>query len=468
MSSCEEIIGRNKKHAWMAFLCEDNTTEELLATIERLDASDARDAQEQEAETAAREGRAETAAECERAAKRFDLDFKETTTHRAPSGCIVRNNQPHAFFNNQENPNGVTKNQYKSMESFASDRRDPSKCEATALKLGVPYMLVNYTHAPSGCHRTIGDGYMYFNENKYPNVHGFGVTLLHEEYQSAHEYMQSAAGKQAIADYESAKATAEVEEGNCKRAAEEVGLHYNRGRENQYLPSGCFVNAGYAIYNRNYRPKQELLQQGPRKPWRPMEDVVSEVEACAAKAEEFGLEFEVGDSPNAPSGCVVRDKDEVAVYNTDFNLERDTGGVHGPYQTTDGPYQTMEKFAEKARLDEEKRLAEEARAAAAAVDATSCTGWPCTIEGQKCPMGTPGASKSNYTCTSILDGRGGSALFWTPDGSNNCPGWDCDIQQQICNHTNGKKYMCVSKSGGGIGWKDFDQAEYHRSYKAMS
>ena len=30
--------------------------------------------------------------------------------------------------------------------------------------------------------------------------------------------------------------------------------------------------------------------------------------------------------------------------------------------------------------------------------ATSCKGWDCTIEGQKCPKGVPGASRSDYIC----------------------------------------------------------------------
>ena len=32
------------------------------------------------------------------------------------------------------------------------------------------------------------------------------------------------------------------------------------------------------------------------------------------------------------------------------------------------------------------------------LNATSCTGWECSIEGQLCPKGVPGASAGNYLC----------------------------------------------------------------------
>ena len=34
-------------------------------------------------------------------------------------------------------------------------------------------------------------------------------------------------------------------------------------------------------------------------------------------------------------------------------------------------------------------------------DATSCTGWDCSINGQFCPNGAPGSGKTNYLCTSL-------------------------------------------------------------------
>ena len=32
------------------------------------------------------------------------------------------------------------------------------------------------------------------------------------------------------------------------------------------------------------------------------------------------------------------------------------------------------------------------------IDATSCSGWDCNIEGQFCPKGVPGASAGNFLC----------------------------------------------------------------------
>jgi hypothetical protein len=47
-------------------------------------------------------------------------------------------------------------------------------------------------------------------------------------------------------------------------------------------------------------------------------------------------------------------------------------------------------------------------------DATSCRGWDCSIEGQICPQGVPGASEGDYQCTNsrwVLESKntGGSA-----------------------------------------------------------
>jgi hypothetical protein len=61
-------------------------------------------------------------------------------------------------------------------------------------------------------------------------------------------------------------------------------------------------------------------------------------------------------------------------------------------------------------------------------NATSCHGWACNIEGQVCPLGTPGASDGTYVC------QNGS---WTKSSSQipnatSCHGWACSIENQVC------------------------------------
>jgi hypothetical protein len=52
-------------------------------------------------------------------------------------------------------------------------------------------------------------------------------------------------------------------------------------------------------------------------------------------------------------------------------------------------------------------------------DATSCKGWDCTIEGQKCPKGAPGAENSDFFCKNSkwTEGAGsGATSIWIGDG----------------------------------------------------
>jgi hypothetical protein len=60
----------------------------------------------------------------------------------------------------------------------------------------------------------------------------------------------------------------------------------------------------------------------------------------------------------------------------------------------------------------------------AVADATSCKGWDCTIEGQKCPKGAPGAENSDFFCKNSkwTEGAGsGATSKWIGDGyTNDC------------------------------------------------
>ena len=67
-------------------------------------------------------------------------------------------------------------------------------------------------------------------------------------------------------------------------------------------------------------------------------------------------------------------------------------------------------------------------------DAKSCRGWDCSVEGQICPMGVPGAQRGAFRCTNKK---------WKPmyNQTSTCPGWDCDDEGRVCN--NKGLYICA-------------------------
>ena len=69
-------------------------------------------------------------------------------------------------------------------------------------------------------------------------------------------------------------------------------------------------------------------------------------------------------------------------------------------------------------------------------DATSCKGWNCSIEGQICPQGVPGASAGDFICTNskwvqMLDVPAQKPVDNIAKATS-CRGFKCDIEGQIC------------------------------------
>ena len=72
-------------------------------------------------------------------------------------------------------------------------------------------------------------------------------------------------------------------------------------------------------------------------------------------------------------------------------------------------------------------------------DATSCSGWDCTIEGQFCPKGLPGASSYAYTCgypetSELNDHLTAGNLHWIARGDTrpSCKSFDYTKDSQSC------------------------------------
>jgi len=72
-------------------------------------------------------------------------------------------------------------------------------------------------------------------------------------------------------------------------------------------------------------------------------------------------------------------------------------------------------------------------------DATSCSGWDCTIEGQFCPKGLPGASSYAYTCgypetSELNDHLTAGNLHWIARGPErpSCKSFDYYKESQGC------------------------------------
>jgi len=72
-------------------------------------------------------------------------------------------------------------------------------------------------------------------------------------------------------------------------------------------------------------------------------------------------------------------------------------------------------------------------------DATSCSGWDCTIEGQFCPKGLPGASSYAYTCgypetSELNDHLTAGNLHWIARGDTrpSCKSFDYYKESQDC------------------------------------
>ena len=81
------------------------------------------------------------------------------------------------------------------------------------------------------------------------------------------------------------------------------------------------------------------------------------------------------------------------------NINSGDDAVYGPKGTDDLPVDPMANLKDTYQRSVLKNTKKIKKIKKARNDATNCSGWDCSVEGQFCPKGTVGAKDGNYICT---------------------------------------------------------------------